>query len=266
MELEELRKEPHLSVSSVNDYIDCGLLYKLGRIDKLKPEFRSDALEFGSLMHKIVADFHQERMVGEKPSLEDLQNRFEKRWRSAAEERSDIRYRKGKTFKSILKEGRDLLATYYRGFPDDGYEIMAIEEPFRFTLEGLPVPLIGAMDLVEQDLSGTVIISDFKTAGKAYANDDIDKNFQLTVYHMAARANGYADRQILLRFDCLIKTNIPKFEQYYTTRTQIDEKRAVKKILKTWEGITKGVFIPNDTSWKCRGCAYKQSCDEWFQQ
>ena len=54
MDMSELRKEPHLSASSINDYIDCGLLYKLGRIDKLPPEFRSSDLELGSCVHRAL--------------------------------------------------------------------------------------------------------------------------------------------------------------------------------------------------------------------
>ena len=41
--ISEIRGQPHLSASSVNDYLDCGLLYKFSRIDKIQPEFRSDA-------------------------------------------------------------------------------------------------------------------------------------------------------------------------------------------------------------------------------
>ena len=51
MELTDLRKVAHLSASSINDYIDCGLLYKFGRIDKIQPNFKPDALEFGSAIH-----------------------------------------------------------------------------------------------------------------------------------------------------------------------------------------------------------------------
>ncbi len=83
---------------------------------------------------------------------------------------------------------------------------------------------------------------------------------------MAAKANGYAEREILLRFDALIKTKTPKFESYYTTRSEWDEKKTAKKIIKVWEGISKGIFIPNDTSWKCSNCAYKGACDEWFRR
>ena len=58
--------------------------------------------------------------------------------------------------------------------------MIAVEEPFSIYLEGCPVPIIGAMDLIEEDSSGTIIINDFKTAGRAYSNDEVDRNFQLT--------------------------------------------------------------------------------------
>jgi putative RecB family exonuclease len=121
------------------------------------------------------------------------------------------------------------------------------------------------MDLVEEDSAGTIIISDFKTSGRAYSKDEVDQNQQLTMYQIAAKHNGYADREILLRFDTLIKTNIPKFEQYWTTRSELDERRLIKKAAQVWDGISKGVFVANDTSWKCKGCAYKQACDDYLE-
>ena len=51
MEMSALRQKPHLPASSINDYLDCGLLYLLGRVLKLQPEIRPDALEFGSIIH-----------------------------------------------------------------------------------------------------------------------------------------------------------------------------------------------------------------------
>jgi CRISPR/Cas system-associated exonuclease Cas4 (RecB family) len=48
----------------------------------------------------------------------------------------------------------------------------------------------------------------------------------------------------------------------------LDEKRAAKKIIEVWKGISSGVFVPNDGSgnWKCKGCSYKKFCDEWFER
>ena len=147
---------------------------------------------------------------------------------------------------------------------DDNFKVIGIEEAFSFTLPGVSVPIIGAIDLAEEDESGTVIITDFKTSGRSYSADEIDSNMQMTVYQLAAKANGFGGREILLRFDCLIKTKSPKFEQYYTTRGVVDELRLIRKIEKVWEGINRGIFIPNDTNWKHKNCPYRKICDQWF--
>ena len=262
MDMESFRRVPHLSASSINDYRDCSLRYRFGRIDHLKPPFRSDSLEFGSTIHKALADFHQMRMTGEDPSLEDLQGFFEHYWHESADG-TEIRYKDGNSFDSILKEGLALLAVYHEELPRDDFRVVAIEEPFRFQLPGLPVPLIGIFDLVEEDESGTIIIVDWKTTSKAYSTEDIDENLQLTLYQMAAKANGYEDRRILSRFDCLIKTKKPKFQQYYTTRSISDEARVSKIAQSVWDGIDKKIFIPAKSGWKCKGCEFKTACDDW---
>lgn len=265
MDLAELRKQPHLSASSISDYIECGLLYRFSRVDKLKPKFRADAMVFGSAIHKTIAHFHQERMTGYLLPLAELQLTFENEWRDAVKGNIPIRYTKGKDFQTLVGEGKEYLKVYHENFSGEGFEVLAIEEPFSYSVDGLPVPIIGAYDLVEVDSAGTIVISDFKTAGHAYSTDEVERNFQMTVYHMAARSNGYHDREVLLRFDCLIKTKQPKFKQYYSARSADDEKRAVRKMREVWNGINKGVFIANDTSWKCSGCGYKGYCDEWLE-
>ena len=269
MDISELRKEPHLSASSIGDYIDCGLLYKLGRIDKLLPEFHSSDLEFGSAIHKVLEAYYREKLQGNLLSVKELHTIFEKVWREVVEDQKDIRYSEGKDLKSLLLEGKELLTACYNKIQHDHqFKVIAVEEPFSFNLEGCPVPIIGAIDLIEEDESETLVITDWKTSGRAYSNDEVDRNFQLTLYQIAAKKNGYSDKEILLKFDCLIKTKTPKFEPYYTTRNEIDEIRAIKKIREVWDGITKGVFIPNDGSsnWKCKGCAYKKACDQWFME
>ncbi len=264
MDLKELRKKPHLSASAINDYLDCGLLYKLGRVLKLEPEIRPDALEFGSTIHKVLAEFYRYKLEGEILPLLDLHILFEALWKNVTEEHPDIAYKDGKDAAVLLREGKNLLSAYYQMLPRDEFRVLAIEEPFQFSLPNLPVPIIGVQDLIEEDESGAIVITDWKTSSRAYSEEEIDKNLQITIYHMAAKLNGYRDREILLRFDCLIKTKIPRFEQYYTTRSEIDEMRTAKKIRHVFEGISKGVFIPNDNSWKCKGCSFRKACDDWF--
>ena len=265
MDIADLKKEPHLSATGVGDYLECSMIFLLGRIERLQPEFTADSLEFGAAIHKVLAEFYQEKMVGEKLLLKQLHQSFEKHWTVSAEGRDDIRYAEGKDFETLLREGKELLTAYYHKLPEDNFTILAIEEPFSFTIEDLHVPIIGVVDLIEQDEAGTIVITDWKTSSRAYSADEVDQNFQLTVYQMGMKENGFGDREILLRLDCLVKTKTPKFEQYYTIRrSETDERKAAKKIIQVWEGIEKGVFIPNDTSWRCKNCPYKNHCDEWF--
>ena len=263
MEIQELRKRPHLSASSINSYLECGLQYKFSRIDKFKPDFTADVLVYGSTIHKAIEYVQINRMAGDLTSVQDAAEFFEKRWREAAEGNADIGYRKGESFTSLLNQGKKLIGVYIENLPDMGYEVLALEEPFELKLDGIDIPIIGIMDMVEEDESGTIIITDHKTAARAYSSEEVDKNFQLTVYHMAARKNGYAGRDIVMKFDCLIKTKIPRFDQVYTVRSEESEHRAVKKIKSVWEGISKGLFIPNDNSWRCSTCSYTSHCEQW---
>jgi putative RecB family exonuclease len=264
MELSDLRKQEHLSASSIGTYIDCSLQYYFSRVKRLPMEFVSDALSFGTVIHLVLAEFYRSKMTGDRMSLKDIHESYRQHWKQEAEDRTDIQYADGKDFKTYLAEGVNLLSAWFNKLPDDNFEVIGVEEAFAFEVPGLPVPIIGAMDLVEQDDAGTVIITDFKTSSRAYSADEIDQNMQMTLYQLAARTNGFADREILLKLDCLIKTKTAKCESYWTTRSEIEEKRLIRKIQRVWQGISKGVFIPNDTSWKSKGCAFKKACNEWF--
>ena len=264
MTLSELRKTEHLSASSIGTYVECSLMYKFSKIDKIKMEERPSAMEFGSAIHITLEQFYQEKMIGEKLLLKDVHEIFEKTWKIRAEDKTDIQYSKDYDFKSMLMLGKDLLTVWYNKLPDDNYTILGIEEAFSFHLPGIPLVFIGAMDLIEEDEAGTIIITDFKTSGKAYSIDDVDQNQQLTLYQLAMKSMGYADREILLKFDTLIKTKTRRFEQYWTTRSKFDENRLIKKAVQVWDGIQKQVFIPNDTSWKCKNCSFSEACFNWF--
>jgi len=228
-------------------------------------EFKSDAMEFGTCIHRVLEQFYSARMIGEKLLLKDIHQLFESTWKGIAKDRDDIRYADGNDFKTLLMYGKDLMTTWFNKLPNDDFTVLAIEEAFSFTLPAIPIPIIGAMDLVEEDSTGTIIITDFKTSGRAYSKDEVDQNQQLTMYQLAAKRNGFDDREILLRFNTLIKTKVPKYIEYWTTRSELDERRLIRKAVQVWDGISKSVFVGNDQSWKCKGCGYKTACDEYLE-
>jgi putative RecB family exonuclease len=266
MTLAELRKTEHLSASAIGTYVECSLLYRFSKVDRLPIEQKSDSLEFGSAIHWVLEQYYQEKMIGEKLLLKDIHELFQQSWKLRAEDKTDISYSKGHDFKSLLMLGKDLLTVWYQKLPDDNYAVLGVEEAFLFYLPDIELPFIGGIDLIEEDSAGTIIVTDHKTSSRAYSSDEVDQNQQLTLYQLALKSMGYENQEILLKFDTLIKTKTPKFEQYWTTRSKIDEFRLVRKFVKVWEGIKAGIFIPNDTSWKCPSCLYRKACDEWFMK
>ena len=264
----EIKQQPHISASSLQTYMTCGLQYKFSRVDKLKPAFTADNLVFGSTVHKVLQEFYQERMVGNNLDAEELQRLWAKYWdeSEAALDNDRIQYSAGKDFVTLSEEGRGLLAAFHEALPEeDNNRIISIEQPFVCLVEDA-WPLIGITDLIEEDEAGNLIVTDWKSSARAYSSGIVDGHQQLTIYFGAMQANGYENREILLKLHVLIKTKVPKCEAYYTTRTDDDWNRAVKLIQQVCEGIQKSVFIPNTLSYRCSNCSYKCYCDQWFNE
>ncbi|MFC1826287.1 PD-(D/E)XK nuclease family protein, partial [Thermodesulfobacteriota bacterium] len=60
--------------------MECGLLYKLGRIDRIPMETKADALEFGTVIHIVLGEFYEAKMVGDKMTLRDVHFSFQSHW------------------------------------------------------------------------------------------------------------------------------------------------------------------------------------------
>ena len=200
------------------------MLYKFSRIDKRQPESYSDTLVLGQAIHRVLADFYLKLQSGPgwrkrtwRKALANIGNP----WLMAA---VTFTTRQAKATTPTVTEGKELLAAFNRDLPDEDCKILGVEQVFTCELEGLPVPLIGIYDLVLEDPAGIITIVDHKTASKSYTMADANQNLQMTIYHMAARTNGYGEQDLLLRLDVLIKTKVPKFEQYYTARGDWEER------------------------------------------
>lgn len=254
----------YLSASQVNEYNDCGLSYKFNYVDGKRPDFIPDSLVFGTSIHAALEYLFRCKQYGHDHSLESLLASFEDSWSAETKPAPGIKYREGDDYNTLLEKGKAMLTEYWNSAPKDDFTVIGVEEQFKFEIPELDVPIFGKIDLIQEDEQGTIVITDFKTSSKAYSQDDILSDFQLTLYNMAIKSLGYEDREILVKFDVLLKTKKPRFEQYYISKTDIDEKRAIKKMVQVYNGIWKEVFVPNNTSWKCKGCMFKSHCDEWF--
>jgi hypothetical protein len=51
------------------------------------------------------------------------------------------------------REGKELLTVWYNKLPENEFRVIGVEEPFIVTLPELAIPLIGFIDLIEEDNS-----------------------------------------------------------------------------------------------------------------
>lgn len=253
----------HLSYSTINQYINCGLKLKFRKVENLKPEFISESLIFGTCIHRVLAEFNQERLKENTLPLDELKDRFEHIWIDAVKNNGEIKFKSD--YMSCLNQGKELLRVFYERNPKQSeFKVFEIENRFDLDIEGLTYPIIGYIDLLEVDEDGNFLITEYKTSARAYSNAKVDMNEQITLYHMAVQAL-YPEKQVISKIDCLIRTKSPKFEQYYTHRDQHDHNRFIKTAREVAKGIEANVFIPNTTSWQCNNCEYKKACKDWFK-
>src|SRR5881628_391672 len=77
----EVRQQPHVSFTQLDQYLRCPLRYRFLYIDRLEPDFVPAARAFGSGIHAAAAIFFRGVGQGEGPTVEDVQGYFETFWK-----------------------------------------------------------------------------------------------------------------------------------------------------------------------------------------
>ena len=163
----EMRQQPHVSFTQIDQYLRCPLKYKFTYVDRLAPEFVPAALAFGSGIHGAAAFLFRGRADGTAPSLADVQAFFEAYWQLETSARP-IRFGEKDTKESLLDLGCRMLAVLHRN-QEPGIEVLGVEQPFDVPLidldtgEILARALIGTLDLIERDAEGRIVVVDLKT-------------------------------------------------------------------------------------------------------
>ncbi|NMD89392.1 PD-(D/E)XK nuclease family protein, partial [Victivallis vadensis] len=142
----------------------------------------------------------------------------------------------------------------------DYYTIKGVAQAFRIDIPGLDKPLIGEYDLIVQDGRDACIV-DWKTSASRWPAGKADRDLQATVFSYAyEKQNGTTP---LFRFDVITKTKNPGCESHYTSRGFHDFRRFEVLANRAQYAINKGVFLPNETSFACSECPYRDRCGQW---
>ena len=164
-----------LSYSAISTYRECPLQYKLIYIDKLK-RLPKPYFSFGRSLHKATEYFYS-GMFTAPPSLSDLLKYYEKNWESEGFESKGDEQKHFELGKKILKEFYEINSKDYK-IP------IAVEYNFNIDLNG--VVLTGIIDRVDKLPSGNLEIIDYKSGKRFPSINELNKDLQLSIYHIAA--------------------------------------------------------------------------------
>jgi len=235
-------KLDHISYSQIDNYLICPLRYKYSYVLNI-PTPPSRSLNFGDTFHKTLNEFHSKIMFGNKPSIEDLFEIFEKNW-------NPLGYENEKDRKNAFEEGKKILKDYYEKNYDLNVKHLGLEKKFVLSIDG--TKLKGTIDRIDKLPDGTVEIIDYKT-GKEKSQKDVDDNVQMTIYTMGAT------EALKIRPDVLSLYFLNTGNKISTKRTQkqVDAQREIiKDVIKN---INEENFEPKPGR-DCMYCDFKGIC------
>lgn len=263
----EMRQQPHVSFTQLDQYLRCPLKYRFTYVDRLQPDFVPAALAFGSGIHGAAAFFLRGTQQGTAPSLADVQGFFESYWNLETQHRP-IRFGEKDTKASLLDLACRMLDVFHRS-QVPGTEVVGVEQAFEVPLidqetgEVLDRSLVGTLDSLERDAEGRLVVVDLKTSARKYTDLQVEASLQLSIYSYATAMNGLADQEDLrLRFDVLTKTKQPELHRYWTQRDRAANVRLFHLAAEILHAIEMGVFVPNP-GWQCKDCPFQSRCWAW---
>ncbi len=231
-----------LSYSSIDTYETCPAKYRFQYEERL-PTSPSPALSFGDSLHRALHRFHS-RPVPVAPSLDELLEMLDAVWVADgyADASEELVYR---------DHGRQVLARYHEDNAPS-YRIPAALE-FRFQIEVEGVQVSGVIDRMDRIPGGGYEIVDYKTNRRLPPQQRIDRDLQLSIYHLAAREVWGIEPERLTLYYLL------PGQRMSTTRTRADVDELRRRIVTVAERIGAGRFEPRQNP-LCDWCGFQALC------
>ena len=258
--IDKLRQEPHWSYSALNTYLNiCQAQFMYRYVDQAEVERTSVCFPFGKAFHAALTAQAWKCMMGGSLTRDEIVDRFEETFKIEAEATPNLIYKEGENFDTVIDLAVKMLDAALANW-SDYYTVKGVAQAFRIDVPGLDKPLIGEYDLIVQDGRDACIV-DWKTSMSRWPAGKADRDLQATVFSYAyEKQNGTAP---LFRFDVITKTKNPVCETHYTCRDKAAFLRFELLAVRVQDAVDKGVFLPNETSFACAECPYKNRCKNW---
>ncbi len=241
----------HLSYSSVSGYLLCGESWRRRYVANESAPV-SDSLVLGSAFHGTVEAYLK--------GAPDLATAYEQSWSQQLERGQEIAWESGTagpTHDTGLRMTRakpvkELLDSLRSNFDA---EHGSIERRVELHVPGVPLPIIGYIDVVTKD----GVPGDFKTAARMWADGKAGDELQPLFYLAALNQEGVLVPNWTFRHYVFTKTKYPEAKVFEVQRRPVEVFGLFEIIRAAWNGIQSGVYLMNPDTWKCS----PKYCDWW---
>lgn len=247
----------YISPSRLKSFLTCRLRFFYEKVLGLQAP-SSPNLQIGKAVHAGLQAFHTAKWHEQPLSHEEVLKAYEAAY-SEIEEQDPVEYDK-KSREECIETGKRVLSAYLEtDFASDPRRILGVEVYLRLE-GGLPLPLVGVLDLV---VEGNVPI-DYKTIGATpnLEEESWQNQLQLTAYHLlmedaVGEDPGPGELVYLakLKTPKVIQQQLPPVDQ-----TAIDRFRALAEAYV--EGVSREDYYPSP-GMHCRWCSFRNQCKAW---
>lgn len=206
---------------------------------------------FGTTVHQTLQEFYDQFIKNKKTNKKNLLDIYKKTW-------IPIGYSSSTHENRMKKEGKKMLTNFYKKFHHVNLKIIGLEKFFKIKITN-DIFLTGKIDRIDRLNGNEVEIIDYKT-GKKLNERELTKNFQLTIYAMAANDKNLFDKKLTdinLAFYYLQET-----EKISLKRSEEDMVQTKEKIVEMVEKIRNNKY-PASPGKHCNFCSFKIICEAW---
>jgi putative RecB family exonuclease len=246
-----------LSATRINTFLSCKQKYWFNYHDKL-PKLSNPAFKLGIAVHEsleFAGNIWMEKGKFTKADIDKILTKYD-----------EISVREGVSEYDIHSEGKDLVRKRLKKFVS-GQKLIGLETKFGFwgpdggknIKSKYGVPLIGAIDKVEEYDEETVLIIDYKTSKTAPTASQMRSDVQLSLYDLVARQLYPQYKRVILSLDLL------KSDSLYTYRTdeQREEFEKYLKVIYDQMIDLKAEEVKASLNMFCPWCDYKDYCSTY---
>lgn len=249
----------HISPTAARLYLSCGLKFYFERVAEIKRP-TAPGLHLGKSVHAALQAFHLARWRGGDDSPGATETAFRDAFWRLEREEGPVEFADGAEREKSLDAGLRVVRAYLESPEALQGKPVGVEVYLSESIPGLPVPLAGAIDLVQADLCPV----DFKSAASRPDPDQaaFENELQLVCYQLLIEATaGKAPPSLDLVY--LVKTKTPQVIRVKVPPAEDGRKdRAVAMLNAAVDGIAEGRFHPAP-GMQCSWCAYRQECMRW---